>query len=264
MEHARRAGDRRQEGRAGTAYAMAALYGPTPVDEAIARCEEVLVRSRGDRRTEGLVMCFSASLRAMQGDFGEARRLVGRARATLEEIGGTLMAASTSLDSYAVEWLAGDLEAAERDLRRDYETLAALKETYLMPTVAGCLARVLCLQGRFDEADAFAGIAYEVAAPDDVSSQALWRTARAQVLAKAGDVDAGIVLAGEAVELLRATDFLVTLGDALTELASVLEDAARGRDAAAALVEAVALYERKGNAVAAAAAAERLAAAAPL
>ena len=263
MEHARRAGDRRQEGRAGTAYAMAALYGPTPVEEAIARCEEVLARSQGDRRTEGLVMCFSASLRAMQGDFGEARHLVGRARATLEEIGGTLMAASTSLDSYAVEWLAGDLEAAERDLRRDYETLAALKETYLMPTVAGCLARMLCLQGRFDEADAFAGVAYEVAAPDDVSSQALWRTARAQVLAKAGDVDAGIALAGEAVELLRATDFLVTLGDALTELASVLEDGARDRDAAAALAEAVALYDRKGNFVAAAAARDRLAAAAP-
>ena len=264
MEHARRAGDRRQEGRAGTAYAMAALYGPTPVDEAIARCEEVLERTRGDRRTEGLVMCFSASLRAMQGGFGEARQLVGRARTTLEEIGGTLMAASTSLDSYAVEWLAGDLEAAERDLRRDYETLAALEETYLMPTVAGCLARMLCLQGRFDEADEFARVAEAVAAADDISSQALWRTARAQVLAKAGDVDAGVVLAGEAVELLRATDFLVTLGDALTELASVLEDAARGRDAAAALVEAVALYERKGNVAAAAAARERLAAAAPL
>ena len=264
MEHARRAGDRRQEGRAGTAYAMAALYGPTPVDEAIARCEEVLERTRGDRRTEGLVMCFSASLRAMQGGFGEARQLVGRARTTLEEIGGTLMAASTSLDSYAVEWLAGDLEAAERDLRRDYETLAALEETYLMPTVAGCLARMLCLQGRFDEADEFARVAEAVAAADDISSQALWRTARAQVLAKAGDVDAGVVLAGEAVELLRATDFLVTLGDALTELASVLEDAARGRDAAAALVEAVALHERKGNVAAAAAARERLAAAAPL
>ncbi|HET6684477.1 MAG TPA: adenylate/guanylate cyclase domain-containing protein, partial [Gaiella sp.] len=264
MEHARRAGDRRQEGRAGTAYAMAALYGPTPVDEAIARCEEVLERSRGDRRTEGLVMCFSASLRAMQGDFGEARQLVGRARATLEEIGGTLMAASTSLDSYAVEWLAGDLEAAERDLRRDYEALAALKETYLMPTVAGCLARTLCLQGRFDDADEFARVAEAVAAADDVSSQALWRTARAQVLAKAGDVDAGVVLASEAVDLLRATDFLVTLGDALTEFASVLEDAARGSDAAAALAEAVVLYDRKGNAVAAAAVRDRLAAAAPL
>jgi class 3 adenylate cyclase/tetratricopeptide (TPR) repeat protein len=262
MEHARRAGDRRQEGRAGAAYAMAALYGPTPVEDAIARCEEVLERSRGDRRTEGLVMCFSASLRAMQGGFGEARRLVERARATLEEIGGTLMAASTSLDSYAVEWLAGDLDAAERDLRRDYETLAALEETYLMPTVAGCLARVLCLQGRFDEADAFAGVAEEVAAADDVSSQALWRTARAQVLAKAGDAGAGVALAGEAVELLRATDFLVTLGDALTELASVLEDAGRGGDAAAALVEAVALYEQKGNIAAAAATRERLAAAA--
>ena len=203
-------------------------------------------------------MCFSASLRAMQGDFGEARRLVGRARGTLEEIGGTLMAASTSLDSYAVEWLAGDLEAAERDLRRDYEALAALKETYLMPTVAGCLARMLCLQGRFDEADEFARVAAEVAAADDISSQALWRTARAQVLAKAGDADSGVVLAGQAVELLRATDFLVTLGDALTELASVLEDAERGHDAAAALGEALALYERKGNAVAAAAARDRL------
>ena len=114
------------------------------------------------------------------------------------------------------------------------------------------------------EEELASGGAGKVAAADDVSSQALWRTARGQVLAKAGDVDAGIVLAGEAVELLRATDFLVTLADALTELASVLEDAARGRDAAAALGEAVALYERKGNIVAAAAARDRLAAAAAL
>jgi class 3 adenylate cyclase/tetratricopeptide (TPR) repeat protein len=263
MEHARRAGDRRQEGRAAAAYAMAALYGPTPVDEAIARCEEVLERSRGDRRTEGLVMCFSASLRAMQGGFGEARQLVGRARATLEEIGGTLMAASTSLDSYTVEWLAGDLDAAERDLRRDYETLAALEETYLMPTVAGCLARMLCLQGRFDEADAFARVAQEVAAADDVSSQAHWRTAKAQVLANAGETETAVALAFEGVELLRSTDFLVVLGDALTELASVLERAARYDEATESLSEAVTLYARKGNVVAAAAARDRLAAAAP-
>ncbi len=42
IEHARLAGDVRQEARAVTTYATAALHGPTPVDEAIRRCEEIV------------------------------------------------------------------------------------------------------------------------------------------------------------------------------------------------------------------------------
>src|SRR5437773_905361 len=73
---------------------------------------------------------------------------------------------------------------AERELRRDYATLTELGEKYFLSTVAGELARVLCAQGRFDEADAMSREAEELADDDDIASQALWRAARAKVAAQ--------------------------------------------------------------------------------
>ncbi len=55
MEHARRVNDARQIRRAAAQYAIAALHGPTPVSEAIRRCEEIAAEAQGDRRTVGLV-----------------------------------------------------------------------------------------------------------------------------------------------------------------------------------------------------------------
>ncbi|HEX6473868.1 MAG TPA: adenylate/guanylate cyclase domain-containing protein, partial [Candidatus Limnocylindria bacterium] len=53
--HAQEAGDPRLERRGSVGYAQAALFGPTPVDEAVARCEELAAGAAGDRRTEALV-----------------------------------------------------------------------------------------------------------------------------------------------------------------------------------------------------------------
>src|SRR5205085_2261595 len=123
MEHARRAGDRRQELRSAAALAMSRVYGPTPVPAALAECERVLEEARGDRRAEGLVLGSLARLHALAGDFERARDAYRRARAVLEDLGSNVLAASLSLDSHAVELLAGDPAAAERELRRDYDAL---------------------------------------------------------------------------------------------------------------------------------------------
>ena len=253
-EEARLAGDIRQETRAASGYAMAALYGPTPVAEAIARCEEVLAQSPGDKRLEGLTLCLLAPLRAMQGDFDEARDLYARGRQILEEIGGTLIAASTTFNASDVETLAGDLAAAEDVLRRDYELLDRLGEKYLRPTVAAYLGQVLSKQGRYDEAERFVDVAADVAAADDVVSQALWRSVRANVLAHGERFDEAVALAREAVGLLRETDGLSGQADALLALAEVLGRAGDRGAAERVVREALALYERKGNAVAASAA----------
>ena len=53
MEHAGRAGDGREERINATSYALAACWGPTPVGEAIARCETVLVRVEASRISQG-------------------------------------------------------------------------------------------------------------------------------------------------------------------------------------------------------------------
>ena len=95
MEHASLGGDERQRQHAASQYAIAALYGPTPVPEAIEHCESIVAEALEDRRTQGLVMSLLSGLRAMQGDFATARDLYTRARLMLEEFGRSVVAAST-------------------------------------------------------------------------------------------------------------------------------------------------------------------------
>jgi hypothetical protein len=249
VRHARLGGDDRGAAAAASTYAMAALYGPTPVREAIVRCEKTLAATAGNRKLEAFVTLLMSPLHAMSGDFATARRLYGEARRSFEEIGATLLGARTSLQSAVVELLAGDLEAAERELRRDYETLARIGERYLRPTVAANLALIRFRQDDFADAAHFANVAEEIAAEDDLESQALWRSAKALIVARGGDGPTAEAMSRAAIELLRRTDALVQIADALVVQASVLEEQSRTEEREAALREAASLYERKGNVV---------------
>jgi len=190
-----------------------------------------------------------APLYAMSGDFVTARLFYREARSTFDEIGATLYAARTSLASAVVELLAGDVDAAEGELRRDYQTLDKMGERYLRPTVAANLALVLCLDGRLAEAEKFAFVAEEVSTPDDIETQALWRSAKAAILVRSGNIAAAESVAREAVDLLRRTDALVQTADALSVQAAVLEGAGRTSERVDALLEAARLYARKGNVI---------------
>jgi tetratricopeptide (TPR) repeat protein len=80
-----------------------------------------------------------------------------------------------------------------------------------------------------------------------VLSQVLWRTARAKLLARRGELEPAKALAREAVAVAEPTDLLITHADALFDLAEVLALAGRRDAALAALGDASELYERKGN-----------------
>src|SRR4051812_30008165 len=139
------------------------------------------------------------------------------------------------------------------------EALSEMGETYLLSTVAAELARAVVLQGRDAEAEALTATAEELAAEDDIASQALWRSVRATVMARRGELRAARRMATEAVELLRRTDAAVTLADALVDLGGGVErcgDMAMAHDA---FEEALLLFEHKGNVVAAASARDALA-----
>jgi tetratricopeptide (TPR) repeat protein len=249
IDHARLAGDRRQEVRVLPHYATSALYGPTPVSLALERCEQILAQEPGDLRAEGMIRCTLAQLRAMRGEFAEARRLYRLGRETFTQLGGKLLIASTSLDSGRVELMAGNPEAAIRELAPDEAALEQIGERYLRSTIAGLLARAEELSGRLDDADAHAMICEELAAPDDVESQAQWRGVRARLLARLGEVALAEQRAREAVELTRTTEDVVMQADAMLDLAAVLEAAGDHDGASLAAGEAAALYEGKGHLV---------------
>ena len=73
------------------------------------------------------------------------------------------------------------------------------------------------------------------------------------MLARRAETTVAEALAREAVAIAEAFDFLNDRAAALTDLSQVLEASRRWDAAAAAASEAVRLYERKGNVVAAAA-----------
>jgi ATP/maltotriose-dependent transcriptional regulator MalT len=217
------------------------------VSEAIDRCRQIIEDVTGDRRSEGLVTSILSWLEAMRGDFDLARTLAARARAILVDLGTSVLAASTSLESCQVEMLAGDPAGAERDLRPDYDALTALGERYLRSTVAADLGQAVYAQGRYDEALELSRVAEELTEQDDVTSQAFWRSLRAKVLARQGSIDDASELAEAAVELLRGTDDPVALARTLVDRAEVHTIADRSSEASASLEEAVQLHERKGN-----------------
>jgi class 3 adenylate cyclase/tetratricopeptide (TPR) repeat protein len=246
IEHARKAGDLRQERRASTQYALTLVYGPTPLDQAIARAEEIAQRVEDDRQAEAAVLCVLSQLEAMRSDFERARSLYHDARSRFEELGLHIDASTLCLSSGRVELLAGDPEAAERELRRGYEHLSSLSERYLAASLAGLLAEALLAAGRVDEAAEATAITESLADEGDVDAQALWRMTRGKVLARRGSLEEAESLAREAVALAATTDDVVNRVSAWVVLAEVLLLAGRRDEAQAAVGAARELAEQKG------------------
>jgi predicted ATPase len=248
LHHAEVAGDRRLQSHAVVATAIASTFGPTTVREAIGRCEAVLTASEGSRRSAGIVTAHLALLRAMDGDFDRGRTLCREARAMLEDAGARIMACARSIDAGAIELLAGDPVAAERELLRDYEKLVRMGETYFAASIAALLGEALLSQRRYDEAERYCRAAQNIATEDDVWTQAAWRSVRAKVLVqREQSIDEAVALAREAVDLLGQTDAPVWRADAVRDHAEVLRVAGHLSEAHEKLTEALALYESKGD-----------------
>lgn len=250
--HARAAGDRRQEAEIVGRLGFAAWSGPMPVPEAIERCT-ALLEAAGEDRLEG-ASCrrWIGSLVARQGRFDEARRLVDEAAATYEELGARLDAASALAFGHAdIEALAGDWPAAERALRRGYDELGDLGELGHRATVAALLSRTLQAQGRLDEAEHFARLVEGTASDHDIWSQVLVRLTRARVVADRGRGAEAEMIARDALAVVERTDLLDLQGDVLLDLGEVLRRCGREDEVRDCIEQAVVLYERKANAVAA-------------
>lgn len=258
IEQAGLAGNALFEARNLPALATCALYGSRPVPEAIEICRGILERTGSDRKAAAVTTRAIAHLEAMRGNFELARDLYRESRTSLDELGWHFHAALTSLSSGLIEMLAGDPEAAEAELRHDYAALEKMGEKYYLSTTAGYLAAALFQQGRDDEADDLTEASERLAASDDISSQFLWRTVRARVLARRGLIDEGEALVREALEMISRAEEPDSQATVWADLAEVLAAAGRRDEAREALESAAAIFEAKGNIVSASRARERL------
>jgi len=217
----------------------ALILGPRPADDALRTLLPLLA---DDPHPEPRM--WSAILLHMLGRFDEARATVQEASRRLRELTGEYDAARlTALFST----FAGDHETAARSWRVVCDGIEARGNLTVLSTFAPALGRSLCAIGRYDEAEPLAQLGRELGDEQDMVTQMLWRQVQALVLSQRGQHEEAERLAREAVAIGERTDALVWQGDALCDLAGVLERAGGPQDAAAVLEQALERYERKGN-----------------
>ena len=249
-EHARLAGAERERIELLTWVASSLFFGPTPVDEAIISCEQIRGEVSVDVAAEAATLHPLAGLHAMGGRFALARDLLATSRALLADIDPTLNSA-VSHPRAIVEMLAGDPAAAEAYLKADSDTLDDMKDEALLSTTDAFRAQALLAQGRDDEAEHYTRLSEQRAETSDLLTQMMWRSIRGRVLARRGDMEQAELLARQAVSLAEQTDFLNQHADVLLDLAHILHQAGRPEMARARAADALDLYQRKGNSVAA-------------
>jgi class 3 adenylate cyclase/tetratricopeptide (TPR) repeat protein len=231
--------------------AWALMDGPTPVVDCLRRLQR-FVDEGDDFSARAFLLGNIGQLKAMLGEFDLARSLQSRSREMLRDLGHDLIVGASVMISGTIEMLAGDPLRAEQELRQGYDALDALEDKGFLCTVAGYLAEALLALDRFDEALLFTDIAEKTMEhEDDVSTQILFRKARAEILARQGDLEAGERLARSAVAISERTQFVGLRGDALMSLGHVLRTRGEADGARSAVLDALRLYERKGNLVSA-------------
>jgi predicted ATPase/DNA-binding SARP family transcriptional activator len=242
--YARRSGNRAAELRAQESLARSFAYLTVPTDLAIERQEELLEAVEGEPRSEAHVLHHLALMYGFAGRFVEARSGIRRCRAIFAESGAMLDWASCAMVAGAIELMAGDPLAAERELREGYEALLAMQHIGYRSTVALHLAESLYAQGRYEEAERLVEEAAATAIEDDLIDQVSLRIIGAKLRARRGEFDAAERQSQEAKEIAPSWDERL-LGEVLVGRAEVLILAGKPDDAAEALSEAVRLYEER-------------------
>ena len=244
LEHARLAGDTTEIAALMFFHAQALYYGRTPVPEALARCEQYLAEQADDRLLQASVSTVLAGLRAMQGDFDEARSMYSQARSVHEELGRHFRVATVaSLIAADIEQLADQPEEAVSILRWSYDTVREMGAISATATIAGFFADALSVAGRSTEAVETSLLAERHAPESDVVVQVLWRMARARALAEQDPTTAD-ALARDALARARDTDWPDLEARALACVAHVVGP---GDEQSLHLAGARRAWERKGN-----------------
>jgi tetratricopeptide (TPR) repeat protein len=243
-DHAIASGDVRRQIDAWNEVGGSMLFGRTPVDEVLLFLDEELdwARERALPAVEADALLGGPYLYSRLGRFDEARDRLERSKAICRELGSAYGLVEAHGAGAEMEKLAGDTEAAERELREAIRVATEMGASRYVALYRTRLAHVLVDLGR--DGDALA----ELEQARELSGRsAPWRTAGARLLARSGQAEEAAALARSAVESIAGSDDLTARAETLTYLADVLDAAGDTAGATTALAEALGLHEEKGN-----------------
>jgi tetratricopeptide (TPR) repeat protein len=167
----------------------------------------------------------------------------------MEDSGRPLEAKVLAFWTGPFEMLAGDPAAAEREYRAACDGLKSIGEKGWLSTMAGLWADALYELDRLDKAAAAVRLSRDATTHDDYNAQALWRCGEAKLLAREGSFDEAEALAREAIAFTDRSDELNNSALVALGLVEVYRLAGRADEAIRVLDDAIARFERKGNAV---------------
>ena len=217
--HALASGDTRRQIESWNELGGAMLFGRTPVDEVLVFLDEELAwaRERGLAAVEADALLGGPYLYSRLGRFDEARERLERSKAICRELGIAYGLAEAHMAGAEMEMLAGDAEAAERELRDAIRSRTEMGASYYVALYRTRIAHVLVALGR-DE-DALDELELARAVFEDAPK---WKAARARVLAHRGETEEAVTLARDAVDTLAGTDDITVRAEILVDLAEVL------------------------------------------
>ncbi len=205
--HAERAGDTALVNDMTSQIGAAAIFGPTPVGEALAAAKRRLDAAAGKPLVEARAKRGAGRLLALTGDFEQARALMNEGFQTMREAGLTAAYPAGAQARGFVERLAGDNERAAQYLLEGAEEFRRAGDRRYLSTTALDLALVLVDLGRIDEAEQWLEVGIAERNPADVVDEATSQAALGRIAALSGDHARGIEHAQRAVEIAERTDF---------------------------------------------------------
>ena len=246
VDFARSVGSEYLEGHAHHLVQSAMYWGPTPTSEAVRYYESVRDRDIRSAMLRSYLDSAYGKLVGLAGDVDRGRRLIEAAIDMVEQLGQRVTVASyRGFALGAIEISRQNWAVAAREIRAGADGFIAAGDKGSFSTLAGALAGVLYELGEFDEAYTYTERSHEAASVDDLASQFMWRTARAQVLAAWGRSQEAIECIEAAVDITEGTQALTWQADSYMARGEVFRLLGRKGEAAGEFTRALALFEEK-------------------
>jgi ATP/maltotriose-dependent transcriptional regulator MalT len=246
-DHARDAGDDGLVSRALGWYLWTTLKGKVTSAAALRREVDALERDQTGMYLAAFIEFVRGELARLQGEFGEARRLIELAIDHFQAMRIQMLAAACYQGLAETELSAGQPAAAVAWLLKADAGLTSVGESAYRSTVQAILARIYELLGDRDAARAAIALSDELTPPQDRINYTITHAVRARLALAEGDGDTAVRWIRSAVEHAFATDFPLYQARAELELAHVLAALGDLDQAISAARKASELYEAKGD-----------------